>query len=140
MKARNQQTTRQRLVSDMLEYRWLLVIILLGTVLQVGLTIYLPVLIGQAVDGVISPHRLSIIPPLLVQMIFVIALNAVVQWINPLLTNRLIFSYITDLREKVNHHLNQLPIASIDRFGVGDLVSRVTADSEQLTNLSLIHI
>ncbi|WP_242258166.1 ABC transporter ATP-binding protein [Streptococcus thoraltensis] len=134
MKARNQQTTRQRLVSDMLEYRWLLVIILLGTVLQVGLTIYLPVLIGQAVDGVISPHRLSIIPPLLVQMIFVIALNAVVQWINPLLTNRLIFSYITDLREKVNHHLNQLPIASIDRFGVGDLVSRVTADSEQLTN------
>ncbi|MGV3009811.1 ABC transporter ATP-binding protein [Streptococcus thoraltensis] len=134
MKARNQQTTRQRLVSDMLEYRWLLVIILLGTVLQVGLTVYLPVLIGQAVDGVISPHRLSIIPPLLVQMIFVIALNAVVQWINPLLTNRLIFSYITDLREKVNHHLNQLPIASIDRFGVGDLVSRVTADSEQLTN------
>lgn len=134
MKARNQQTTRQRLVSDMLEYRWLLVIILLGTVLQVGLTIYLPVLIGQAVDGIISPHRLSIIPPLLVQMIFVIALNAVVQWINPLLTNRLIFSYITDLREKVNHHLNQLPIASIDRFGVGDLVSRVTADSEQLTN------
>ncbi|MGT2623769.1 ABC transporter ATP-binding protein [Streptococcus thoraltensis] len=134
MKARNQQTTRQRLVSDMLEYCWLLVIILLGTVLQVGLTVYLPVLIGQAVDGVISPHRLSIIPPLLVQMIFVIALNAVVQWINPLLTNRLIFSYITDLREKVNHHLNQLPIASIDRFGVGDLVSRVTADSEQLTN------
>lgn len=134
MKARNQQTTRQRLVSDMLEYRWLLVIILLGTVLQVGLTVYLPVLIGQAVDGVISPHRLSIIPPLLVQMIFVIALNAVVQWINPLLTNRLIFSYITDLREKVNHHLNQLPIASIDRFGIGDLVSRVTADSEQLTN------
>ncbi|MDY4761014.1 ABC transporter ATP-binding protein [Streptococcus thoraltensis] len=134
MKARNQQTTRQRLVSDMLESRWLLVIILLGTVLQVGLTVYLPVLIGQAVDGVISPHRLSIIPPLLVQMIFIIALNAVVQWINPLLTNRLIFSYITDLREKVNHHLNQLPIASIDRFGVGDLVSRVTADSEQLTN------
>ncbi|MGT2833506.1 ABC transporter ATP-binding protein [Streptococcus halotolerans] len=134
MKAKNQQTTRQRLASDMLEYHWLLIIIFLGTILQVGLTVYLPVLIGQAVDGVISSQRLSIIPPILAQMALIIALNAFVQWLNPLLTNRLIFSYITDLREAVNQHLNQLSISNIEFFGVGDLVSRMTADSEQLTN------
>ncbi|MFU2221779.1 ABC transporter ATP-binding protein [Streptococcus pluranimalium] len=134
MKANNQEKTRQRLVSDMLAYHWLLLIILIGAILQVGLTIYLPVLIGRAVDGVISPHRLALIPPVLGQMGIIIILNALVQWINPLLTNRLIFSYITDLRERVNQHLNKLPISSIDRFGVGDLVSRVTTDSEQLIN------
>ncbi|MEQ9764035.1 ABC transporter ATP-binding protein [Streptococcus jiangjianxini] len=134
MKAKNQQTTRQRLVSDMLEYHWLLIIIFLGTILQVGLTVYLPVLIGQAVDGVIDSQRLSIIPPILAQMAFIIVLNALVQWLNPLLTNRLIFSYITDLREAVSQHLNQLSISNIEFFGVGDLVSRMTADSEQLTN------
>uniref|UniRef100_UPI003F6925CE ABC transporter ATP-binding protein n=1 Tax=Streptococcus pluranimalium TaxID=82348 RepID=UPI003F6925CE len=134
MKAKNQEKTRQRLVSDMLAYRWLLSIIFIGSILQVGLTIYLPILIGRAVDGVISPHRLALIPPILGQMGIIIILNALVQWINPLLTNRLIFSYITDLRSRVNQHLNKLPISSIDRFGVGDLVSRVTTDSEQLIN------
>ena len=98
MKANNQEKTRQRLVSDMLAYHWLLLIILIGAILQVGLTIYLPVLIGRAVDGVISPHRLALIPPVLGQMGIIIILNALVQWINPLLTNRLIFSYITDLQ------------------------------------------
>lgn len=128
------RTIRQRFLFDLLSYRWLLLLIVVGTILEVGLTAYLPILIGQAVDASLSPERLTIMPPILVKMMLIIALNALVQWINPLLTNRLTFSYLTDLRERVNAHLNRLPIAVIERLGTGDLVSRMTADCEQLTN------
>lgn len=134
MKAKQQAATSRRLITDLLQYRWLLFCIGFGTIAQVSLTVYLPVLLGQAVDGVLSPDRLSLVPPLLVKMLVIILLNTLVQWLNPLLTNRLIFDYIASLRDKVSEQLVHLPIATIDRLGVGDLVSRVTADTEQLTN------
>lgn len=134
MKAKYQSSTQQQLMTDLLQYHWLLIIIGFGTIAQVALTVYLPVLLGQAVDGVLRPDRLAIIPPILVKMLIVILLNTFVQWINPLMTNRLIFTYIADIRDKVSKQLMHLPVATIDRFGIGDLVSRVTTDAEQLTN------
>lgn len=134
MKAKHQSSIRQQLMADLLQYHWLLIIITLGTIAQVALTVYLPVLLGQAVDGVLRPDRLAIIPPILVKMVIVVLLNTLVQWLNPLITNRLIFTYIADMRDKVSKQLTHLPVATIDRFGIGDLVSRVTADAEQLTN------
>ena len=67
-------------------------------------------------------------------MVIVIALNTLVQWLNPLIYNRLIFGYIYDLRQRVMTKLNQMPISYLDKKSSGDLVSRVTTDAEQLSN------
>lgn len=77
------RTLRQRFLFDLLSYRWLLLLIVVGTILEVGLTAYLPILIGQAVDASLSPERLTIMPPILVKMMLIIALNALAQWITP---------------------------------------------------------
>ncbi|MCC9849765.1 ABC transporter ATP-binding protein, partial [Streptococcus agalactiae] len=58
----------------------------------------------------------------------------IIQWINPLLYNRLIFHYVASLRKAVMEKLNQLPVAYLDKRGIGDLISRVTTDTEQLSN------
>ncbi|WP_422803363.1 ABC transporter ATP-binding protein [Streptococcus sp. FT1-106] len=134
MKARQQSDTSKRLIKDLLSQKKIVFLSSLGTIAQVSLTVYLPVLIGNAVDVVLKPQALSLILPILGRMALVIGLNTLVQWFNPLLYNRLVFELISDLRQKVMLKLNQLPISYLDKKSIGDLVSRVTTDTEQLSN------
>ena len=134
MKARQQSDTSKRLIKDLLSQKKIVVLSSLGTIAQVSLTVYFPVLIGNAVDVVLKPQALSLILPILGRMALVIGLNTLVQWFNPLLYNRLVFGLISDLRQKVMLKLNQLPISYLDKKSIGDLVSRVTTDTEQLSN------
>ncbi|WP_419580963.1 ABC transporter transmembrane domain-containing protein, partial [Streptococcus suis] len=96
---------------------------LVGTLAQVLLTIYLPILIGQAVDVVLLADS-QILLALLGKMALVILLNTLVQCYLPLLTNRLVYGMVTDLREQVYIKLHQLPLSYLDRQSVGDLVAR----------------
>ena len=134
MKARKQSDTICRLFKELLSQKGLVIGATLGTIAQVALTVYLPVLIGNAVDVVLSPKSLTLIIPIITKMVIVIALNTLVQWLNPLIYNRLIFGYIYDLRQRVMTKLNQMPISYLDKKSSGDLVSRVTTDAEQLSN------
>lgn len=134
MKARKQSDTICRLFKELLFQKGLVIGATLGTIAQVALTVYLPVLIGNAVDVVLSPKSLTLIIPIITKMVIVIALNTLVQWLNPLIYNRLIFGYIYDLRQRVMAKLNQMPISYLDKKSSGDLVSRVTTDAEQLSN------
>lgn len=134
MKARQQSDTSKRLIKDLLSQKKIVFLSSLGTIAQVSLTVYPPVLIGNAVDVVLKPQALSLILPILGRMALVIGLNTLVQWFNPLLYNRLVFGLISDLRQKVMLKLNQLPISYLDKKSIGDLVSRVTTDTEQLSN------
>lgn len=86
---------------ELLSQKGLVIGATLGTIAQVALTVYLPVLIGNAVDVVLSPKSLTLIIPIITKMVIVIALNTLVQWLNPLIYNRLIFGYIYDLRQRV---------------------------------------
>lgn len=134
MKARYQTQTTQRLIKDLLTQRWLVLGATIGTLMQVSLTVYLPILIGDAVDVVLSPNSIQLLLPIIAKMIVVVGLNTLIQWVNPLIYNRLTFQFVYQLRQKVMEKLNQMPIAYLDRKSAGDLVSRVTTDSEQLSN------
>lgn len=85
MKASHPKKIQKKLVQDLLSKKSLVGMALLGTVVQVCLTVYLPVLIGQAVDVVLSPHSMILLLPIMWKMIAVILANAIIQWINPLL-------------------------------------------------------
>ncbi|HFI0354620.1 TPA: ABC transporter ATP-binding protein [Streptococcus suis] len=106
---------------------------LVGTLAQVLLTVYLPILIGQAVDAVLLADRQTLLV-LLGKMGLVIVLNTLVQCYLPLETNRLVYGMVADLREQVYTKLHLLPLSYLDRQSVGDLVARFASDSEQLTN------
>ncbi|HEM3577105.1 TPA: ABC transporter ATP-binding protein [Streptococcus suis] len=108
-------------------------LMLVGTLAQVLLTVYLPILIGQAVDAVLIADG-QVLLGILGKMVMVILLNTLVQWYLPLVTNRLVYGMVADLREQVYVKLHQMPLAYLDRQSVGDLVARFSSDSEQLTN------
>ncbi|KXT78766.1 ABC transporter ATP-binding protein [Streptococcus sp. DD13] len=111
-----------------------LILILFLTVAQVSLTVFLPILLGRAIDTVILPHNVSLLGNILGQMFIVIGLNTLIQWINPILCNRLIYQMVAELRQEVFEKIHQLPLSYIDRQSVGDVVARISSDSEQLTN------
>ncbi|HEM4046685.1 TPA: ABC transporter ATP-binding protein [Streptococcus suis] len=108
-------------------------LMLVGTLVQVLLTVYLPILIGQAVDAVLIADG-QVLLGILGKMVMVILLNTLVQWYLPLVTNRLVYGMVADLREQVYVKLYQMPLSYLDRQSVGDLVARFSSDSEQLTN------
>lgn len=134
MKMRYSKSSLKRLASDLLQQRWLFLLATIGTIVQVALTIYLPILIGNAVDSVLLPDASQHLLPILSKMGMVIVANTAIQWLNPLIYNQLIYSYSQKLRDAVIQKIHRLPLAYLDRQGSGDLVSRLTTDVEQLNN------
>ena len=129
-----QQTYLRRLLADMAKQPIWLILASLGTILQVLLTVYIPILIGRAVDIVVLPDASHLLFPLILQMGLVILFASLIQWLNPLVYNQMIYRYSKSLREKVIRKVHVLPLSYLDRKGTGDLVSRLTTDVEQLNN------
>lgn len=129
-----QKTYLRRLLADLAKQPIWLILASLGTILQVLLTVYIPILIGRAIDLVVLPDAAHLILPLILQMGLVILFATLIQWLNPLIYNQMIYRYSEDLREKVIQKVHVLPLSFLDRQGTGDLVSRLTTDVEQLNN------
>ena len=129
-----QKTYLRRLLADIARQPIWLILASLGTILQVLLTVYIPILIGRAVDIVVLPDASHLLLPLILQMGLVILFASLIQWLNPLVYNQLIYRYSKSLREKVIRKVYVLPLSYLDRQGTGDLVSRLTTDVEQLNN------
>ncbi|WP_029186796.1 ABC transporter ATP-binding protein [Streptococcus suis] len=127
------QSSFKELVRLVLGQPFRMSLMLVGTLVQVLLTVYLPILIGQAVDAVLIANG-QVLLGILGKMVMVILLNTLVQWYLPLVTNRLVYGMVADLREQVYVKLHQMPLSYLDRHSVGDLVARFSSDSEQLTN------
>lgn len=126
----------RRLLDLLKDKTGLMVVTLIGSMVQVGLTVYLPVLIGQAINQTVAMGEVNFnaLRPILIRMAVIIFLNALVQWLNPLLYNKITYDTIAGLRQKVIDKLHKLPLNYIDTRSTGDLVSRISTDSEQLSD------
>lgn len=133
-KNRSSSSILMRLFSDLSGHKLLVLLSLISTVVQVGLTVYLPILIGQAINQTIGEGQVNfdVLAPTLMNMAIVIGLNAIVQWINPILFNKITYEVIESLRNRVLEKVHSLSLNFIDQRSTGDLVSRITTDTEQL--------
>lgn len=133
---KNNTSTFKRLLGLFTVYRWQLMMVLLMTVLQVAFSILIPILLGRAVNMIVGPGQVQFEPlkVILFQMAIVIIGNTIIQWLAPLLYNRLVYTTTTALRQQVLEKLHHLPLAYVDRLSTGDLVSRVVTDVEQLND------
>ena len=107
----------KRLFSDLSGHKLLVVLSLISTVIQVGLTVYLPILIGQAVNQTIGEGQVNfdVLLPTLMNMGIVIGLNAIVQWVNPILFNKITYEVIESLRNRVLEKVHSLSLNYIDQ-------------------------
>src|SRR5699024_12552677 len=125
-------STLKQLYSYLTEQKLLVVLSLISTVIKVGMTVYLPILIGKAANQTIGEGRVNfdVLLPTPMNMGIVIGLNAIVQWVNPILFNKITYEVIESLRNRVLEKVHSLSLNYIDQRSTGDLVSRVTTDTE----------
>ena len=130
----NKNSTIMRVAKRLFASKGLIILATLLTIAQVALTVYLPILIGQAVNQVVAINQVDFQELLIIlgQMIIVIAVNALVQLINPLIYNRLIYRMIEDLRNEVLEKFHRIPLNYLDTHSTGAVVSRITTDTDQL--------
>lgn len=128
------KATLQRLAHLMMNHKLLLVLIFILSIVQVSLTVYLPILIGRAVDAIVGAGAVEfdILQAILMQMIVVVIVNTIVQWILPVIYQKIAYELTQELRQQALDKIHSMPLSYIDQRGTGDLVSRLTTDTEQL--------
>ena len=138
MKTTNKSTwaTLKKVFRYLTHYRLLFALSLTLAVVVVVLTLYLPVLFGEAVDLLIDPDRvdLAALRPLLTRAAIVIGITAAATWLMNICNNHITFGMVRRLRHDAFVHIQSLPLSYLDRHPVGDIVSRIVSDAEQVTD------
>lgn len=136
MKRSDSLATLRKVLRYLKRYRLLFALSLLLAAAVVVLTLYLPVLTGEAIDLLLGKGAVDFaaLAKLLLRGAVVIGLTALAQWVMNILNNRITFGVVRQLRQDAFTHLQSLPLSYLDRHPVGDIVSRVIADAEQVTD------
>lgn len=103
---------------------------LIFALISVGCTLYIPVLIGQAIDNIISAGNVNFanIGQILIYILISICLVAVFQWAMNYCTNAISYKTVRDLRQDIFKKFNTTPLSYIDSHPHGDLISRMIND------------
>lgn len=111
-------------------YAFLTVLSILLSAASVFLTLYLPILIGNAIDFIIDAGRVDFerIIPLLIRAGVAVLITALLNWIISRINNKITFEVIRDVRTSAFKKLQILPISYLDSHPSGDIVSRVISD------------
>ncbi len=128
--------TLRKVLRYLKHYRLLFALSLTLAIIVVGLTLYFPILTGDAIDLIVAPGRVDFdgLSPLLFKGIIIIAVTALCQWLMNVCNNRITFGVVRRLRHDAFVHIQSLPLAYLDKRPVGDIVSRVIADADQFTD------
>ena len=103
--------------------------LLLATV-YVVMTLYIPILVGQAIDCIVGAGQVNFeeVKRYLVRMLLCAGAAALSQWIMSELNNRVTYQVTRDIRNEAFRHIQVLPLSYLDSHPHGDVVSRVVAD------------
>ena len=109
--------------------------ILLSAV-SVALTLYVPVLLGRAIDHIVGPGQVDFaaIGRLLGRIALMVGATAVLGWVVTTIHNQITFRVVRDVRNRAFAHLQQLPLSYLDGQPVGSIVSRLIADVDQFAD------
>ena len=111
-------------------YRLLLILSLILAALTVALSLYIPVLVGDAIDEIIDAGRVNFdkIIPILTTVGVCAAVAALAQWLMNAINNKITFHVVRDMRAEAFRKIEKLPLKYIDGHPHGDIVSRVISD------------
>ncbi len=125
-----------RILRSLKPYRLLILLSLLLAVVSVVLTLYIPILTGQAVDLIVDKGLVDFTGLLRIirSILICILLTAVSQWLMNHINNKITYQVVRDLRVRTFCHLEKLPLSFIDSHPSGDLISRVITDIEQFSD------
>lgn len=128
--------TINRVLKLIRPYTYLVVSILVLAAVTVAATLYSPILIGKGVDCMIEKGLVSFpgLKLVLLQLAVVTAISAISQWVMSLLTNKMTYKIVDDIRRRVFAHMEILPLRYMDAHQPGDAISRISTDVDQFSD------
>lgn len=117
-------------------YRLLLFISIILAAVSVIFQLYVPIIFGRAIDQIVGPGKVDFpaIGQDLVQILILVIVSAAATWLMGLINNKLTYRTVQDIREKAIRQLQLLPLSYLDQHPSGDIVSRIIADTDQLSD------
>lgn len=136
----NQETnksakTLRRILTYIREYRLWVAFSLTMAVATVALTLYVPILTGQAVDRIVEQGNVDFggLLRILRVILIAVAFTSVFQWLMNHINNKITYRVVKDVRTRAFNQLEVLPLRYIDSHSSGDLISRIIADIDQFS-------
>lgn len=117
-------------------YRLLLFISIILAAVSVILQLYVPIIFGRAIDQIVGTGKVDFpaIGQDLAQILILVLVSAAATWLMGLINNKLTYRTVQDIREKAIRQLQLLPLSYLDQHPSGDIVSRIIADTDQLSD------
>lgn len=112
------------------KYRLSVALSLILAAVTVALTLYIPILTGDAVDLLLGKGTVDFdgVFFIMKKIAIAVAITAVAQWVMNTCNNYITYHVVKDIREAAFHRLEELPLKYLDAHAYGDIVSRVIAD------------
>ena len=135
-KSQLKRNTLRQVLQYIKSYRVLLILSVALATASVALTLYVPILVGDAIDYIVDRGQVDFdaIFRLLVQISIAVLLTALFQWSMNTINNRITFQVVHDIRDEAFRKIEILPLKYIDGHSHGEIVSRVIADADQFAD------
>ena len=129
-------TTLRKVLRFIGRYRVLLAASFVLAAVTVVLQLYIPILFGDAIDGIVGAGKVRFrwISASLVKIGILLAAASLASWGMNLINNRLAYQTVQDIRGRAIRQIQVLPLAYLDSHSTGDIVQRVIADTDQLSD------
>lgn len=128
--------TIRRVLLMIKPYIPMVIVSLVLAVISVILTLYAPIITGEAIDEMIGAGKVDFkaLTPLLIKFIVVIAITAVLQWFMNVCNNKITYNVVKDMRVRTFNHLQNMPLKYLDSNSTGAMINRVISDIDQFSD------
>lgn len=135
-KLKANSSTLKKVLGRIARYRLNAVLSILLSAVYVGLSLYVPILAGRAIDSIIAPGSVDYAQIMLelTKIAVVAAIAALAQWLMNIINNSMTYNVVKDMRTEAFDRLMKLPLSYIDAHPYGETVSRIIADVDQFAD------
>ena len=128
--------TLKKLWDHIAKFRVLLILSVLMAGATVVLQLYVPILFGDAIDNIVAAGKVdfAMVGYYLKRVVILAVLSGVTGWVMSVINNRMTYRVVQDIRAQSIRHIQRLPLSYLDKHSSGDIVSRIIADADILSD------
>ena len=128
--------TLKKLWDHIAKFRVLLIFSVLMAGATVVLQLYVPILFGDAIDNIVAAGKVdfAMVGYYLKRVVILAVLSGVTGWVMSVINNRMTYRVVQDIRAQSIRHIQRLPLSYLDKHSSGDIVSRIIADADILSD------
>lgn len=128
--------TLKKVLKYVKRHGFFMVLSILFAAATVALTLYTPILIGDAIDLIVGKGDVDFVQigAILLKTGIIIGVTALLQWLMNTINNRITYHVVRDIRNEAFRKIEILPLSYIDANPYGDIVNRVIADADQFAD------